>query len=57
MINWDEAEKYLNFLIKEYESIGMAGSFALTLTLYPLKKRFDSGERTKELYCEIMECE
>lgn len=54
---WKEAENYLNMLIAEYSSIGIAGYFALQLTLLPLKKRFYSGERTIELYYEIMDCE
>lgn len=57
MFDWQEAENYLNMLIAEYVAIGPAGSFGLRLTLLPLKKRFDSGERTEELYNEIMECE
>lgn len=54
---WKEAINYLNMLIAEYASIGFAGSFGLNGVLIPLKKRFDKGERTKELYDEIMQCE
>ncbi|MBR3690498.1 MAG: hypothetical protein IKL97_05320 [Eggerthellaceae bacterium] len=56
-VNWEKAEKYLNYLIGEYEAIGTAGWFGLTLTLIPLKRRLDSGERTRKLYEEIMACE
>ncbi len=56
-MNWDEAKRYLDFIIQEYESIGWTGKFALELTLYPLRERFDKGERTESLYNEIMECE
>lgn len=54
---WKEAEDYLNMLIAEDTAIGLAGYFGLQLTLLPLKKRFDDGERTIELYDEIMNCE
>ena len=33
------------------------GTFALSVTINPLVKRFESGERTEELYDEIMELE
>ena len=56
-MNWAEAEKYLNMVIAEYRSIGSIGSLALNITLLPLKKRFDEGERTEELYNQIMEVE
>lgn len=54
---WEEAEKHLNFFIAEYASIGFPGTFGLQGILIPLKKRFDSGERTRKLYEEIMEVE
>ena len=57
MMDWNEAENYLNMLIAEYTAIGWPGIFGLQMTLLPLKKRFDSGERTQELYDAIMECE
>lgn len=49
-MNWEEAEEYLNMLIKAYTNIGWMGCFALGMTLKPLKRRYDSGERSKELY-------
>lgn len=55
--DWSKAEDYLNLLIAEYANLGFAGYFGLNLTLLPLKRRFDGGERTDELYKEIMECE
>lgn len=57
MFDWEKAENYLNTLIADYTALGWTGSFGLKVTLLPLKKRFDSGERTEELYNEIMECE
>lgn len=56
-LDWKKAEDHLNFMIDEYKSIGTRGIFSLTLTLYPLKQRYNSGERTQELFDEIMECE
>lgn len=54
---WDKAIDYLNMLIVEYASIGFAGRFGLDVVLIPLKKRYESGERSKALYDAIMECE
>lgn len=54
---WAKAIDYLNTLIIEYASIGMAGRFGLDGVLIPLRKRYESGERTRELYEAIMECE
>lgn len=54
---WDKALKYLDMLIVDYASIGFAGRFVLNGVLIPLKKRYDSGERTRKLYDEIMERE
>lgn len=54
---WKEAIHYLNMVIVEYASIGWAGQFGLNGVLVPLKKRFDKGERTRELYDAIMKVE
>ena len=54
--NWEQAINYLNMLIAEYCSIGWTGQFGLQTVLLPLKKRLDKGERSDELYEEIMEC-
>ena len=51
---WKEAENNLNFYISEYAAIGSSGMFGLYGVLVPLKNRFDKGERTKELYDEMM---
>ena len=44
-------------LIVEYASIGWAGSLGLNGVLVQLKKRYEDGERTQELYDAIMDCE
>lgn len=54
-MDWNKAEKYLKEMIEEYNNIELAGYFALTLSIYPLKKRFDNGKRAQKLYDEIME--
>ena len=55
--DWKKAIEHLDMLIVMYACIGFAGTFGLNGVLVPLKKRYDSGERTKELYDEIMQCE
>ena len=54
---WEKAIAHLNTYIVEYASIGWPGQFALHGVLVPLKKRFESGERTRELYDAIMKVE
>ena len=54
---WEKAYAYLKETIVFNTEIGWAGRFALDGVLLPLKKRYDSGERTVELYNEIMACE
>ena len=56
-MDWERAQAWLNELIVVYTSLGDAGNFGLCLTLLPLKQRFDAGERTQDLYDEIMQCE
>lgn len=55
--DWIIACDHLNMLIAEYVAAGWVGQFALQTTLLPLKKRYDSGERSQSLYDEIMACE
>ena len=57
MPNWDEAEKHLNDIRQIYTGIGMSGVPALRMTIDPLFVRFSTGERTQELYDEIMNLE
>lgn len=55
---WRPAIEHLNAVIAEYAlRIATGGLLALCLTLLPLKQRYDAGERTPELYDEIMQCE
>lgn len=54
-MDWGTAEGHLYDTKIMYESIGWTGSFALSVTINPLAKRYESGERTIELYNEILE--
>jgi len=56
LINWDRAEKHLYNMKQGYKEIGPMGIFGLS-SIIPLVKRFEDGERTKELYDKIMELE
>lgn len=56
-MDWNEVEEHLYSVKNAYESIGFAGSFALGLTINPLVKRFEQGERTEKLHDEIMALE
>ena len=53
-MDWKKAEEHLNNCESIYTGIGSAGYFALTCVLRPLRDRFNSGERTQELYDEII---
>lgn len=55
MLDWDKAEAWLKEIEKMYTEIGTSGYFALNLVIRPLRDRFNKGERTTELYDEIME--
>ena len=54
-MDWEEVEEYLKTCESAYTEIGSVGLFALAFTITPLRNRFNSGERTQELYDEIME--
>lgn len=54
-MDWNEAENYLNRVIADQASYGTWGY--IRVALLPLKNRYDAGERTRELYDAIMECE
>lgn len=54
-MDWGMAEEHLYEMKSAYESIGLAGSFGLALAINPLVKRYEGGERTIELYNDIMD--
>lgn len=45
---------HLNTVIAKYTELGMEGKHMLYETVLPLKRRYNSGERTRELYNAIM---
>jgi hypothetical protein len=53
-MDWALAEKYLKEVEQIYTEIGSAGYLALHVTIRPLRDRYNKGERTAELYDEIM---
>lgn len=53
-IDWTKAKEYLDEIRKQYTEIGSSGLFALQLTINPLLVRYDKGERTQDLYDNIM---
>ena len=55
--DWMVAYDHLNMVMAEYAAIGQSGMFGLYGVLVPLKRRYDMGERSKELYDEIMSAE
>lgn len=60
-MDWEKAKKNFDRVRKQYQDLeGMIGvntSFALRITFDPLAKRYNSGERSEELYQEMMEVE
>ena len=55
--NWIHAKEHLDEVAQAYLDIGVAGQFALSLTIFPLRARFAKGERTEELHDAIMALE
>lgn len=53
-MDWDKAEEHIRELKEAYEEIGALGQFGLYF-INELIDRLDKGERTQELYDEIME--
>lgn len=53
-MDWEDAYKKLETVIEAYEEIGPVGLFAL-VNLHGLRARYLCGERTEDLYAEIME--
>ena len=60
-MNWEKAKEHLDEITNRYKRLvgipGVNTSLALTLVMYPLAFRYDSGERTQELYNEMLEVE
>lgn len=56
-LNFALAENHLVLAEKAYAEVGTAGYLALTYFIKPLRVRYNSGERTEQLYNEIMAIE
>lgn len=56
MEQWKEAANHLNEMIKSYFEMESVARIRLEYILIPLRERFNSGERTEELYEQIMAC-
>jgi len=56
-MDWEKAGKYLQDMIEEYARIGAAGIPALCNVLFPYKRRLEAGERSRDLYDDIMAVE
>lgn len=56
-LDWTKAEAYLREKRQQYAAIGTAGIPAMWMFLDPLSARLERGERTDELYDEIMRLE
>ncbi len=54
-LDWDEAKKWLDRIRKDYTEVGTPGLIGLHVTINPLLIRYERGERTKQLYDDIME--
>lgn len=53
-MDWDTANKYLLDAEEIYSMVGASAIPVLTQVIMPCRRRYDSGERTEELYNEIM---
>ena len=56
-MDWIKAEEWLKEVRERYRSIGISGLPALNIVITPLAERFYAGERTEELFNEIMKLE
>lgn len=57
-LDWERARKYLMLVKHRYEGLrntpGVNPNFALQGVIYPLEKRYVDGERSQDLYDEII---
>lgn len=52
-MNWAKTEEHLIECEQAYAECGSVGGFALVTVINPVRDRFNSGERTRELHDEI----
>ena len=55
MVDWNKAEKHLSACENACSVLDSAGYLILNYVVYPLRDRFTKGERTKDLWREIMQ--
>jgi hypothetical protein len=55
MIDWCKAEEHLEACEKEYSVFDSAGYLVFKYVICPLRERMNKGERTEQLWKEIME--
>ncbi len=55
MIDWCKAEEHLDACEKVYSIIDSAGYLVLNYVVLPLRSRLTKGERSEELWHDIME--
>jgi hypothetical protein len=57
-LDWDKAKQHFDSVRKLYQELegtpGINTTLALRLVFDPLAKRFNAGERTQELYEELL---
>jgi hypothetical protein len=56
-MDWEQAEEHIKYIRSAYTDIGISGMPALQITINPLWVRFEKGERSQELYDDIMSLE
>lgn len=54
MFDWNKAEAHLTACEKVYAGIDTAGYLVYNYVICPLRARFINGERSEQLYKEIM---
>ena len=56
-LDWAKAEHHLRMVEAAYAETGSAGMLAAQLIIVPCRDRFNTGERSQDLYDEIFEIE
>lgn len=55
-MDWDKAKEHLDTFKELYRELGPVGTFGL-MHILELERRYESGERTKYLYDDILSVE
>ena len=57
-MDWDKAKQHFDKVCEQHEAVsGVNTSYALAFTFDPLADRYDDGERTQELYDNMIAVE